>query len=560
MKNKLVATAAVTLGVATAIVTAARLLFGVDFTDEALYAVMPYRSALGAKPFVDELLFQQTSAFLSYPFVKIFYLFTGGTSGIILYMRFLYLFFMVGVGLCVWFAIRRVVGRPVAAIVALPCVAFVYFNIPSLTYNTLGLGFLAVGCFLGYYAVATDRRWLLAAGAAHGLAVIAYPSLAAAIIVFACSLIFLSVREEKWWRSLVRYGMGGMAIAAGFLILFYVVGFSHVLESYRNTAATGIFGGGLAKIVTNVKAVWSSYQGKLILLVGLIAALSLKTRRPARAGLLLLALPFVPLSITGFPGFLQSAGYISYYALLAPYVYLFVREESEAGRLLWLVWLPGFVAGALVAYTSSNGYLALSVGFFPGALVTSVLFYMALKKLWSGHKAAHHVGAVVVAIPVIILLVFQFGQPYRDDNIGSLTARITSGGYAGLYTTPAKREFLASVTRDLERVKKGAGTVLVFDNFPAGYLVSELKPYTDKAWIAPMTLYQGVDRGTTVNYYRQNGRFPDMIVRMNTCFYTTDFQEHLVYSDKDSLNRFAVSSAYQIVVKRPNYVIFERQR
>lgn len=548
------------LAAVTFIITAARLFFAVDFTDEALYAVMPYRFALGAKPFVDELLFQQTSAFLSYPFVKLFYLFTGGTSGIILYIRFLYLFFMVGVGLCVWFAIRRVVGRPVAAIAALPCVAFIYFNIPSLTYNTLGLGFLTVGSFLGYYAISEDKRWFPVAGAAHGLAVVAYPSLAAAVLVFAAALAVLNKQAGKPWRDWSRYIAGGLIIAAGLLVVFLTSGISHVLASYNNTNAIGIFGGGLTKFAATAKNVWALYQGKAVLLIGLIAALTLKNRRPIRAGLLLLVLPLLPLSITGFPGFLQSAGYISYYALLAPYLYLFILEEHAAGRLLWLVWLPGFVAGALVSYTSSNGYLALSIGFFPGALVTSIFLFLVLKKLWSGKETARFVGAAVVAIPVIILLVFQFGQPYRDDNIGSLTARITSGGYAGLYTTPAKRDFLASVTRDLERIKKDAGTVLVFDNFPAGYLVSDLKPHTDKAWIAPMALYPGVDKKTTVDYYAKKAMYPDAIVRMNRVLYTTYFQEILSYSKSDSLNNLAESAAYEPVVKRCDYVIFRRVR
>ena len=72
---------------------------------------------------------------------------------------------------------------------------------------------------------------------------------------------------------------------------------------------------------------------------------------------------------------LDAAGFVIVYAFLAPYLYLFVpRERREVGaRLLFWVWAPAIIAGAMTAFTSAAGYLNGAVGFLP-ALMVSGLF------------------------------------------------------------------------------------------------------------------------------------------------------------------------------------------
>ncbi len=549
---------AMLVGLATVAVTVARMFYSVDFSDEALYALIPYRFALGAKPFVDELLFQQTSAFLTYPFVKLWYLITGSTAGIILFMRFLSLFFMAAVGGCVWVMIRRTVGRSIALLAVLPCVAFFYFNIPGLGYNTLGLGWLTVGCFLGFFASGDRHKWLTAAGAAHGLAVVAYPSLAIGVAVFAI-LLFLTSPSEERWEGMLRYALGGGAIAGVLFLVFAVAGFGNVVESYRNTAAAGVFGGGLAKIAMIARAAWAGLEGKAVLAVGFVAALALKRRYPLAAGLILLTAPVAPLFVIGYQGFAQSSGYIAYYALLAPLLFFFARGEPEMDRLLWLVWLPGLAAAAAVSYTTGKGFLAAAVGLFPSALVTSIFLVRAVRRLWARHgEWGRLAGAAALLIPLVALLFYQFNTPYRDDPVALLTARVNSGPYAGLYTGPQKRAFLDSVSRDLTRASAGAKTLFVFENFPAGYLLTPLTPLTDKVWVAPSAMYPRVDRGTTVRYFANTRKYPDLVLKMNRIVYKSDYTEELSYPAKDPLSRWAAGRDYRPAVTRPDYMILHR--
>jgi hypothetical protein len=572
MKDKKFATIAITLGVITLLITFVRLFFGVDFTDEALNSVLPYRFALGAKPFVDELTFQQTSAFITYPFIKLFYLITGGPTGIVLYVRFLWLFFMIGIAAIVWQASRKMLGNALALLVALPCVAFMYGNIPSLSYNTLGLGFLTAGSFLGFWAVSEGRRrWLPIAGVLHGLAVVAYPSLAVGVLAYLIAMLLITKRVS----TSIRYAAGGLVVAAGLGFVFFLFGFSNVLYAYQATSSAGIFGGGTAKLLMIFKSILAIFQMKpylFIIIVGACIAIwvsyGLRKTHPAVNGAFLTIVPLLIAAIllfafpsVGFYGFYYSIGYIALFSLLAPYLYFFVRHIKEASRMFWLVWAPGLVAGLAVAYTSSIGVRAVTIGLFQGALVSLVFLCLALGDIWRNRQHARQVLQVaVLASPVFVLLFFQYSLPYRDAPMTKLTAHVTAGAYAGLYTTTDNRNYLRIVEKDLKNVEPSEKTILFFNDFPAGYLLSDLTPMTDWAWISPMERYPNVDRNMTVEYFEKHKSYPDLIVRMNRVINKAGYSDISWSTNKnDPINNLAKTAAYETIVKRHDYVIFRRR-
>jgi hypothetical protein len=412
---------------------------------------------------------------------------------------------------------------------------------------------------LGWLGTTGRRRWAGVAGVAHGLACVAYPSLFVAIAVFGIVLIVFSIKDKGRRRQPLDYILGGCLVAASLLLLLFLVGFSNVADSFRGTASIGIFGGGGAKLTAVALTFWRSYQGKTLLAIGLIATLLAKKRLPRAAGFLLLAVPVVPLFATGFTGFLQSSGYVAYYSLLAPFLFIFIRGDKDLERLFWLVWVPGFAAGLATSFTSSNGFWAAAIGLFSGFTVTSVYLFKALEKQWGNYQdEARTVGAAALVIPVAALLFYQFGLPYRDDAIQTLNARVYGGAYAGLYTTPQKRAVLTSISHDMQLAEASAKTVLIFDNFPAGYLLTRLKPLTNKAWIAPKSLYPKVDRATTVAYYQSRHERPDMIVIMSAVYYTTAFTERLAYVPSDPLVGLALGPPYHLSIKRSDYSIYER--
>ena len=139
----------IALGIVLAVLflTWRRLFFGVDFTDEAFYIALPYRFSLGDIPLKDEQNLAQLAGVLVMPFMRLFLYFQGNTEGIVLFSRHLHFAFTVLVSLSVFIATQRTLRWPVALMVSVICVTFVPFNIHGLSYNTMGCGFLTMGCF-----------------------------------------------------------------------------------------------------------------------------------------------------------------------------------------------------------------------------------------------------------------------------------------------------------------------------------------------------------------------------------------------------------------------------
>ena len=95
--DKLLTRTTIAVGAVVVALLIRRLRFGVDLTDEAFYVAMPYRFFVGDQPFVDEILIQQTAALMSYPLVAGFVETTGGTDGIVLFLRQAHLVFSLGI-------------------------------------------------------------------------------------------------------------------------------------------------------------------------------------------------------------------------------------------------------------------------------------------------------------------------------------------------------------------------------------------------------------------------------------------------------------------------------
>ena len=86
-----------------------RIGLGFDPQDEGFAVVVPWRWALGDRPFVDEMNLMQTAGFLTYPFVKAYVWVTGGSEGIVLYLRQLYVLWVGIVTGLVFFGLKGLV-------------------------------------------------------------------------------------------------------------------------------------------------------------------------------------------------------------------------------------------------------------------------------------------------------------------------------------------------------------------------------------------------------------------------------------------------------------------
>ena len=135
---RVVSGVAVCAAALTVAATFARLFIGADFLDESYYLAVGYRSSLGDRPFIDELNLTQSFALITGPLIRVFRFATGGVEGLVLYTRCLFLLLNCIAATSVFVALRRRIDGPAALLIATTCIAFIPFNVPNLSYNSLG--------------------------------------------------------------------------------------------------------------------------------------------------------------------------------------------------------------------------------------------------------------------------------------------------------------------------------------------------------------------------------------------------------------------------------------
>jgi hypothetical protein len=520
--------------------------------------VLPYRFALGARPFVDETTVAQQAGLLVSPFVRAYHALVG-VDGVVLFVRHLQFLFSLLVGAAVFVSLRGVLRSGAAALLLAICaVAFVPFDIHSLSYNTLGGGLFTVGCLLGYLSLSREasRAWLVVAGVCHGLAVFAYPSLAVAVA--ACFALRLALVSQGWRRETVGYALPAFVVAAGAMgTVVAVAGFHHVVTGYRRSSDYLGHLGNAGKLVDVLHHEWATLHFWYLLFPALVAlALVWRTRRRL-APPLLMALPLFVLPVPlgrSLDSYTATLEYVAHYGALALALLVLVWQRPEARRLFVAVWLPSLVAGLTTAWSSSNGGVNFGVGFLPAIFVTTVFL------TWSLEDSPAASLALWPALVVPALLVVLGWQVYRDGPISSQSATVSSGPYAGLQTSPDKKLFLEEISRDLARVGPRC-TIVFFKDFPAGYLLTRARADTNSAWIATLTgtkktlAYQR----TFLHFWRQRG-LPDVAVlvkRIPLDARRSARIEH--YRAGTPLARLVRSSTYRLISTHYNYLMYERR-
>ena len=347
----------------------------------------------------------------------------------------------------------------------------------------------------------------MAAGCAHGLAVFTYPTL---LLPVACcfGLLYLCSRPRSLREllpGLLPAGVGTMAT----VVFFVHRGVGTIDALVQQTSEFGDQGGGFGELADILSFVWSSFGHKFAAAALLLAAAALRAWKPRAALVPLLLVPLAALPVD-LRTSASATVFVTSFALLAPFVLLLVRDSAVARRLLVLVWLPAAVAGVTTAISSGNGPISVAIGFFPGLIVTAVLLRLALQQVpWADVAPA----VVLLAIGVGL----QYLSVYRDSGIQHLTTRVDDGPYAGIYTTSVKRDFLATLDRDVSAASGPDCRIVFYDTFPAGYLLGHGRPDTNATWLLDVADDQKARyQRLLLDYYASHGGLPDVVVRLDS--------------------------------------------
>jgi hypothetical protein len=525
---------------AALVLTWLRLFVGMDLRDESFYVLVPWRWALGDKPFVNEQNLASLPGFVMYPFAKLFAVVRGyDVTGYVLYMRHVYLLMMIAVAVAVFLLLRRLVRWQLALLVATVFVTLIFWATPQLSYNTIAIAFLTLGAVLGAWVVVLGKgRWYaLASGAAFGTAVAVYPSLLFIVPFYAFFLALArghrsvaalaegAIRHapdpagpatgKAAWHALSAWVAGGALVLVPLALVMLSFGPRNIARSWQFTMSGAAHLhqlGGASKALDVARGSWDFLMWRPYLLVAALLMYFVYRRAP-RLGRALLATVPLALWLAAQRPMLWASGSVAIYALLAPFLYLFVpREKRHTGaRLLLWVWAPAMIAGAMTSYTSAAGYVSAAVGFMPALVLSGLFLAWALEAVWRPAVPWLALAVLVAVVGVTVAFQYQFEQ--RDVPYSQLTSRFDSGPWWGIKVTPERRSLMDSYAADLPAQTRADDALFVFDEGSGYYL------YWNGA-IASNTYWGGLDPKTgqltqaTVSYYRRHRVVPTLIVHL----------------------------------------------
>jgi hypothetical protein len=239
--------------------------------------------------------------------------------------------------------------------------------------------------------------------------------------------------------------------------------------------------------------------------------------------------------------------------VLGGYLWLYLVGRADARP--WVAWglVPAFAAGLVTTATSSNGALNAGIGLFPMLLVTPVLLVLASPvgtRMPDPRGVAPWVLALALAVIPAGMVWRDLTALYRDAPVSRLTATVASGPYRGIRTTPERAVFAVELEADLRAASRPGDRVLFFDDLPAGYLFTSMRPATNAVWLSRLD-NRGANAGATLAYYERSGAPPTVVVRNLV---------DVTYAADHQMYRYVHSGAFAEVTRRPRYVMYRRTR
>lgn len=422
------------LGLAALALLIAKCRYGFAYYDESFYLATARRFWNGDAPVAQEWNLAQFFALFTAPLVGLVETLAGGTRGILLTFRYLYVAVQTAAAVFVYLRLRAL--APVGA--ALASIAFLLFapyNISALSYNSLGILFLTLA---GILLATMERHKILQtvlAGVFFAAAVLCCPFLTLGYLV----LVGLWACHRKLatgWFAPFTAGVGGLAVVFLTVVftrtgpILFLKGLKTMLQSTDRSSES--FGAGVLFCTPGAPVLFA-----------LLAVLALvcwrDTSRRRHGAWYLAASCGVAL---GFQlSFWLTNPYLNFFMfsinLCAPFAVFTCGQQTDRRLLRWL-WAPGMVYAFAISLASNQKFYAISSASTVATVASVVLLARAFASLRGEKDAAARLAlgavALVLAVQLVSEAVVRWYTVFWQEEPARLTVLLTDGPEAGLYT------------------------------------------------------------------------------------------------------------------------------
>ncbi len=552
-----------------------RVPFGYDWTDEEYYSVVGYRLLQGDRPLVDTWEVHQFSGMLAAPVLGTYRLFNGGSmDGSVLFLRYFYVSFQLGVSLAAFFVLRKKSGNIPALLAAAMLLSYSHYAINSYFYDSMATLYAVLSVlFLFLFEERTRFGGGFAAlsGICFALSVLAFPHVMLALPVYLVYWILRARRTRPQKRYLIGMGwfFAGAAVVAGVMIAFVLsrATISELLLGIRGMFSDPDHKSGnvpliLAQYINTIRVMYAPYSYGATALVLLGGAYRLVKQPRTREILHFFGAVFTLVLIAGITIHASTYNWPLYFrinmvamglALVAPGLYLLADRAKNRALLLYAVGC----ALSIAAQVGSNTRILASSGMLLPASMATVLYLLDNRAVIFDIHAENTLHTrmqtvlrlerlfvfsayVLSALFALSIFAHRITGVYRDESIALLTATMDSGAAKGIRTTPeSAKQHHAMVSAIRDNAPK-SGTLLVSYLFPEGYLLTNLRAAT------PSAFNMRLDSKWLAAYYAAKPeRTPDMLVQLSV---------DLVFNENVHFGAAEFVQKYQLLPEKFQYL------
>ena len=527
---------AVLLGcILTAALMYLRATFGTEFTDEAYYVADALGMVRGNLPYAfDNFSVGTGCAFLLIPPIAIYQWLVPDCSGLFLFTRICFVTFQLAVAAASFVILRKHVRISSALLFAACFLPYYAGGILNFSYNTVPATLFPLIAVLSYDAAEGDcsKRGMVirlaAAGFMSGVAVFANPAYSLAVLILLALILIRSVRSDRI-RNTAAYIAGGvLEILVVFLPIIAQTGwnalwsglhpmFFHdfVSESMQTISRSQIWAGVIRSAFTVLR------QGFIVFAVVLLFSVKLRQndaqeiREPDKRDAALFALSISVLALIAL-GIARRNHLNEIYSLgILGTLCILAVLPSRVCRKFPLIYYLGIYPIAVCILQVAKTATDAGVSRFSAAV--PVLFALLLF-LNNNEKRSTRCAAVLGTAACILLTGYiSYQNIYRDASIYSLTARVETGVYQGIRTTPQRAEDLPVMEQCVNLVVEDGAWFAARDNAPFCYLMAHNGRMCDiTSWDALQYTYHRNLPAALFDYYRRRGAIPDVIIYVDT--------------------------------------------
>ena len=460
--------------------------YGFTNIDESFYLTIPYRLCQGDRLLLNEWHLSQLSGWiLRFPMAA-FLRINGGTEGICLSFRYLYVAAHLGISLLLFFLLRKKSGIGAAAAVL---IFYVYapFGIGALSYNSMGIDCLAAATVI---LVLASMWWSDAiSGFFFAMAVLCCPYLS--ILYVAYGVFSWGCRKKKNMPTFVmpkRFLSFSLGIVLPAICVLAEI-LTHIHPDQCGIILKGMLsdpehGSSLAYKGRELLSILRTHRS-FIAFAGLTAA-GMYVKKPIVRRLL----DFAVLVLT-IRSIYACRDYINFLMfpldLTGLYFYAVYRRESVKD-IFWGMWLPGAVYGLCIHLSSNQGFYAISSAMTVSMVASVAITVVTLKELCGETRPVlvKYVFPCLLVAAIVLLgtleISLRWNFVFWDQDVSRQTQLLREGTHKGLVVTPEREWEYLSWTDAMTHVEDES-SLLVLGPETYLYLFGSRTNSSYSAWI-----------------------------------------------------------------------------